>query len=265
MSTRIKKRKVAEEYPYTLRQRVAWTLSNLLILTGCYIMLYVGGVYSYVEYQRAAARGDSGLAAPQILVRAPSLPAVPAVVERHGVALAQHATMSGTVSHGALAAEQALTHVSRVERLILPSIAVDAKVIEVGWEVVEQDGQLASLWQVAEFAVGQHKGSANPGEGDNIVLAGHVGGYGQIFRDLFYVLPGDPVIVYSDGHMFHYTVSERLIVDEEGPHVTEAQRQANAQLIAPTDYEVLTMVTCWPATGPDRFMQRVIIRALPDQ
>jgi hypothetical protein len=36
-----------------------------------------------------------------------------------------------------------------------------------------------AIWQVAEYAVGQHRGSANPGEGDNIVLAGHVGGFGQ--------------------------------------------------------------------------------------
>ncbi len=151
--------------------------------------------------------------------------------------------------------------VATVERLVIPKIKVDSKVIEVGWETVEENGQLISVWQVAEFAVGQHRGSANPGEGDNIVLAGHVGGYGRVFKDLFYLQPGDEVIVYSRGQPYRYIVHERIIVDEEG--VPAEQRLANARYIAPTGYEVVTMITCWPPSGPDKFKQRVIVRALP--
>ncbi|MBO9318980.1 MAG: sortase, partial [Chloroflexus sp.] len=47
--------------------------------------------------------------------------------------------------------------VATVERLVIPKIKVDSKVIEVGWETVEENGQLISVWQVAEFAVGQHR------------------------------------------------------------------------------------------------------------
>lgn len=151
--------------------------------------------------------------------------------------------------------------VATVERLVIPKIKVDSKVIEVGWETVEENGQLISVWQVAEFAVGQHRGSANPGEGDNIVLAGHVGGYGRVFKDLFYLQPGDEVIVYSRGQPYRYIVHERIIVDEEG--VPAEQRLANARYIAPTGYEVVTMITCWPPSGPDKYKQRVIVRALP--
>ncbi|MBO9372779.1 MAG: sortase [Chloroflexus sp.] len=151
--------------------------------------------------------------------------------------------------------------VATVERLVIPKIKVDSKVIEVGWETVEENGQLISVWQVAEFAVGQHRGSANPGEGGNIVLAGHVGGYGRVFKDLFYLQPGDEVIVYSRGQPYRYIVHERIIVDEEG--VPAEQRLANARYIAPTGYEVVTMITCWPPSGPDKFKQRVIVRALP--
>lgn len=76
-----------------------------------------------------------------------------------------------------------------------------------------------------------------------------------------YVLPGDPVVLYSQGRQFLYTVSERLIVEED--KAPPEQRAANAQLIAPTDSEVVTMVTCWPPNGPDKFTQRVVIRAVP--
>jgi LPXTG-site transpeptidase (sortase) family protein len=148
-----------------------------------------------------------------------------------------------------------------VERIVIPTIKLDSKVIEVGWELLEQDGRQVAVWQVAEFAVGQHRGSANPGEGGNVVLAGHVGGYGKVFRDLYYVRPGEPIVLYSNGQQFRYTVQERLVVDEDG--APPEQRAANAQLIAPTDEELVTLVTCWPLTGPDRFKQRVIIRATP--
>ncbi|NTU80543.1 MAG: sortase, partial [Chloroflexales bacterium] len=41
------------------RQRLYWTLGNLLLFGGLYLLLYVGGVYADVEYQRLAARGDT--------------------------------------------------------------------------------------------------------------------------------------------------------------------------------------------------------------
>jgi LPXTG-site transpeptidase (sortase) family protein len=114
---------------------------------------------------------------------------------------------------------------------------------------------------VAEYAVGQHRGSSNPGEGGNVVLAGHVGGYGKVFKDLFYVNPGDQITLYSDGQQYLYTVQERLVLTEEG--VSPEQRDANAQYIAPTDHEVVTLVTCWPPKGPTKFTQRVVVRAVP--
>jgi len=252
----------------TRRRRLYWTLGNLLAIAGLYLLLYVGGVYSEIAYHRMAARGDSDIAAPQVLmgggagqadlsVRAPvALPSTaPAALPAfEAPALAGQSE----VQTGVTAPE---VHPALVERIVIPSIKVDSKVIEVGWEVVEQNGQQVAVWQVAEYAVGQHRGSANPGEGGNIVLAGHVGGFGKVFRDLFYVRPGEPVVLYSEGRQFLYTVKERLVVDEEG--VSPEQRAENARLIAPTDYEVVTLVTCWPLTGPQKYTQRVIIRAVP--
>src|SRR4029453_10716844 len=99
-----------------------------------------------------------------------------------------------------------------VTRVAIPSIGVDSKVVEVGWDVEQQDDQQVAVWQVAKYAVGQHRGSANPGQGGNVVLAGHVGGYGKVFKDLFYVKPGDQITLYSQGQQYLYTVRDRLLV-----------------------------------------------------
>lgn len=252
-----------------------WTLGNLLLFGGIYLLLYVGGIYADIEYHRMAARGDSDIEVPRRVMGELAAPIARPRPAAAGQAAASPAAQSPAALPSfdapALAAEgqiasappdaAAAAQVGTVERIVLPSIKVDSKVIEVGWDLVEQGGQQVAVWQVAEYAVGQHIGSANPGQGGNVVLAGHVGGYGKVFRDLYYVLPGDPVVLYSEGRQFEYVVTERMILDEEG--VPAAQRAANAALIGPTDHEVVTLVTCWPLTGPNKFSQRVIIRATP--
>ncbi|NTW02010.1 MAG: sortase [Oscillochloris sp.] len=257
--------------PTTSRQRLFWTLGNLLMLAGVYLLLYVGGVYVQIDYMQLAARGDNDLEAPRSTLSA-------------GISAQQASGNSSTVSYVAdptsaplfhipllnttagaisstLPAKVPAGHTSTVERLVIPSVALDYKVIEVSWSTQRVNGQDVAVWDVAEYAVGQHRNSANPGEGGNVVLAGHVGGYGHVFRDLFYVHPGEPVILYSNGQQFLYVVQDRLIVDEEG--ASAEQRAANAKLIAPTDHEVVTMITCWPPNGRDKFTQRVVVRAVP--
>lgn len=251
--------------PTTKRRRLYWTLGNLMLLSGLYLFLYVGGLYAQAQYNIMAARGDSDIEAPRILIgAAPSSDfAMLATEPVDAPAPASMPDFQAPVLNEARAGIANATHaeVSLVERLVIPSIKLDAKVIEVGWEIVEQGSERVAVWQVAEYAVGQHRGSANPGEGGNVVLAGHVGGFGQVFRDLYYVRPGEPIVLYSNGRQFLYTVEERLVVDED--EAPPEQRAENAKLIAPTDSEVVTMITCWPPTGPDKFKQRVVIRAVP--
>jgi LPXTG-site transpeptidase (sortase) family protein len=225
-----------------------------------YLLLYVGGLYTQIEYFRLAARGDSEIDAPQMVIDPAAQASLAAQPEAPPVFNIPILNSTGRVSSSVPSAEQA-AHVSAVNRVVIPSIGVDSKVIEVGWRVEEQAGQQVAVWEVAEYAVGQHKGSANPGETGNIVLAGHVGGYGKVFKDLFYVNPGDQIALYSEGQEFLYVVQEHLVVDEED--VPPEQRVANARLIEPTDHEVVTLVTCWPPKGPDRFKQRVVLRAVP--
>lgn len=237
------------------RARVLWTIGNSLMLVGAVLLLYVGGVYAQADYDRYAARGDTAVPAPR-----PSAPAVSDEPAAFTAPVLSTAGDDGRVG-GAVPSGSQADHQATITRVSIPSIGVDSKVVEVGWDVQDQDGQQVAVWQVAEYAVGQHRGSDNPGENGNIVLAGHVGGYGKVFKDLFYVKPGDQITLYSAGQQYMYVVQERLLLTEEG--VSPEQHAANAQYIAPTDHEVVTLVTCWPAKGADRFTQRVVVRAVP--
>lgn len=245
--------------PLGVMGRVLWTLGNLLMVAGLYLLLYVGGLYAEAEYYRMAARGDSDAPAPAAV----SLPASdePAAFTAPVEAPFVAPVLSNGQASGTVPAPAAAERVASVSRVVISSIGVDSKVVEVGWDVVEQNGQQLAVWQVAEYAVGQHKGSANPGEGSNLVLAGHVGGYGKVFRDLYYVKPGDEITIYSKGQEYLYVVQERLVLLEEG--VPPEQRAANARYIDPTDHEVVTLITCWPPNGKNKFTERVVVRAIP--
>ena len=237
----------------TRRGKMLWTLGNCLMLFGVLTLLYAGGLYSIDVYGRYAARGDSDV--PMVVVTEPSnQEAEPAPFV---------APMLNTSDPSATSAmtQAAPEHQSTVTRIIIPSIKVDSKVVEVGWDMQDIDGQQVPVWQVAKYAVGQHRGSANPGEGGNIVMAGHVGGFGMVFKLLYYVKPGDQITLYSNGKQYVYIVKERLLVQEEG--MPPEQRAENAKLIEPTNNEMVTLVTCWPGSGPDKFTKRVIVQAVP--
>jgi LPXTG-site transpeptidase (sortase) family protein len=239
-----------------MRARVLWTLGNLFMLIGVVLLMYVGGVYVQADYERYAARGDTDVPAPVAVSSSAEEEPAPFIAPILSAGASADGQVAGAVPDSAQAA---IT--PTVTRVAIPSIGVDSKVVEVGWDVEQKGDQQVAIWQVAKYAVGQHRGSANPGESGNIVLAGHVGGYGKVFKDLFYVKPGDSITLYSNGQQYLYTVQERLLVTEEG--VSPEQHAANAQLIAPTDHEVVTLVTCWPPSGRDKYTQRVVVQAVP--
>ncbi len=144
------------------------------------------------------------------------------------------------------------------ERLRIPAINLDARVVPVGRYTVEENGERYSVWQVADYAVGWHNTSAYPGHTGNVVLNGHHNIKGEVFRRLIDLKVGDLVMVYAGEHVYYYAVVEKHILKEKGepPEV----RRRNAQWIAPTDDERLTMVTCWPYTNNTH---RLVVVARP--
>lgn len=113
----------------------------------------------------------------------------------------------------------------RPRRLLIPAIGVDSAVVE----VFVVDG----VWQVAEYAVGYHHGSALPDQDGNTVMAGHAGLRGSVFRDLGRLQPGDEILVEAGGWQYRYHVREIK-------HVWPTQ----IEVMAPTAIPVLTLITC---------------------
>lgn len=143
-------------------------------------------------------------------------------------------------------------------RIIIPKIKVDARVIPVGWKIVERDGKRVSEWETADYAVGWHKTSAYPGGGGNIVLSGHNNIKGEVFRDLVNVESGDKVTLYVGETEYPYVVTEAFLLRETG--VSEEQQRQNTQWIMPTADERVTLVSCWPYWSNTH---RVIVIAKP--
>ena len=113
-------------------------------------------------------------------------------------------------------------------------------------------------WQVADYAAGHAALSANPGEGGNIVIAGHDDWKGQVFKNLYQARLGDQVILATPTKTYHYTITEIHYRKEAGAPLTE--RLAAGQFLAPMPEERVTLVTCWPY-GVDNY--RLIVVAKP--
>ena len=143
-------------------------------------------------------------------------------------------------------------------RIQIPSVGIDAPVVEVGYKIVEMQGVKVIEWEVAEYAAGHHNTSANPGEGGNIVITGHNDWKGEVFRTLERVKLGDEVILTSDAGVFRYRVTEIHYRKEVGVPLEE--RIATGRFLDPMPEERVTLVTCWPYGIDDH---RIIVVAKP--
>ena len=108
-------------------------------------------------------------------------------------------------------------------RIQIPSIGVDAP-------IVQGDG-----WEQLKKGVGQHIGTANPGQSGNLVLSAHNDIFGEIFRELDKLQPGDVVIVYNNQRQFTYVIT--------GTQVVEPTR---VEVMAPTPNPTITLISCYP-------------------
>jgi sortase A len=96
-------------------------------------------------------------------------------------------------------------------------------------------------------AVGVIEGTARPGEPGNIGIAGHRDSF---FRGLRHLEVGDSVSLTTLGGVAHYEVEKLEVVDPSAVRVLD-----------PTDYDALTLVTCYPFYFVGDAPQRFIVRA----
>lgn len=142
----------------------------------------------------------------------------------------------------------------------IPAIDVEAPVIEVGLQpFTTTNGSRYYQWEVPTgYLAGWHDNSARLGQPGNTVLNGHHNIYGEIFRDLVDLEVGDNLILYDQERRYVYRITETKILPERGQPLSV--RRENAQWMAPTDDERVTLITCWPYTDNSH---RVVVVAKP--
>jgi sortase A len=102
-------------------------------------------------------------------------------------------------------------------------------------------------WEQLKKGVGQYIGSADPGQPGNMVLSAHNDVYGEIFRHLDELQPGDQIIIFTLQHSFTYMVSETQIV-----------KPTDVEVMASTPDPTLTLISCYPYMIDNK---RIIVRA----
>ncbi len=121
-------------------------------------------------------------------------------------------------------------------RIQIPAISVDAP-------IVQGDG-----WEQLKKGVAQHLGTPNPGETGNVVFAAHDDIFGEIFRNLDKLQPGDTVILYTNARQYTYVVTGTQIV-----------APTRVDVMAATPNAVVTLISCYPYLIDN---QRIVVSAV---
>ncbi len=126
--------------------------------------------------------------------------------------------------------------VQQAIRIQIPAINVDAP-------IVQGDG-----WEQLKKGVAQHIGTPDPGENGNIVLSAHNDIYGEIFRNLDRLKPGDTFTLSTNQRHYTYVVT--------GTQIVEPTR---VEVMNPTPNAVVTLISCYPYLIDN---QRIVVSAV---
>ncbi len=130
----------------------------------------------------------------------------------------------------------------QASRIQIPAIKVDHP-------VVQGDG-----WEQLKKGVGQHPGTPNPGQKGNIVLSAHNDVFGEIFRDLDQLKPGDTVVIITNNYQRSYTYVVRQ---------TRLVAPTQVEVMAASNEPIVTLVSCYPYRVDNK---RIVVTAvLQDQ
>jgi LPXTG-site transpeptidase (sortase) family protein len=131
------------------------------------------------------------------------------------------------------AAQEELGQPGEPSRIVIDAVGIDQKIVSVGL-----DKKRVPI--VPDHDVGWYNLSAQPGQGDNIVLWGHVLRFRQTpkipapFARLKEVKPGATVVLYDQAGKAHdYVVKQQVWV-----------RPDEVDYILPKDKEMITLVSC---------------------
>jgi sortase A len=123
----------------------------------------------------------------------------------------------------------------QARRLQIPAIGVDNVIVQ------------GDDWEQLKKGVGQHVRSTLPGQKGNVILSAHNDIFGEIFRYLDKLSPGDEIIISTDITSFTYVVRDIAIVEP-----------TDVWVMNPTEHASATLISCYPYRINDK---RIIIFA----
>ena len=120
----------------------------------------------------------------------------------------------------------------------IPRINVNAPVV------------MGDNWEQLKKGIGQHLNTATPGQKGNMVVSAHNDIFGELFRDLDKLQPGDEVIVITQDRSYTYVVTGTQIVNPTDVHVMDQ-----------TENATLTLISCYPYRVDNK---RIVVTAVLD-
>ena len=120
-------------------------------------------------------------------------------------------------------------------RIQIPAINIDAP-------IVQGDG-----WEQLKKGVGQNVSSVNAGQNGNVILSAHNDVYGELFRFLDKLQPGDQVILYTQQRQYVYVIDRTAIVEPTA-----------VEVMASTGNPTVTLISCYPYL---KDKQRIVVFA----
>lgn len=124
----------------------------------------------------------------------------------------------------------------RPTRIVIPKLSVDAPVVP------------GDDWESLKRGAGHHPGSANPGERGNLVISAHNDIFGELFRYLDKLEPGDQFTIYDAMEReYLYEVRTKRIVEP-----------TEVSVLASSPEPLATLITCYPYLVDS---QRLVVQA----
>ncbi|MFC1959956.1 sortase [Chloroflexota bacterium] len=108
-------------------------------------------------------------------------------------------------------------------RIIIPALGIDAPVVS------------GTDWESLKRGVGHQQSTGMPGRAGNVVLSAHNDIYGELFRHLDQLSPGDEIQIYTLTQTYTYTVRDSQIVS---PYAVQVMSQ--------TQNPTTTLISCYP-------------------
>lgn len=239
------------DYRVVRRRRAVWDRALLLVevlaVIGIAGVLLVGGYFLIIESDRIEAlEAKSASIQRDAEARRPT----PSPLPELRINLADYVLPGGHVYNAGLgefnlaelpesikpAAIAQLNNAPQAERVAPQPQSPVRIVIETAKVNVNASIYGGDDWYSLQAGVGHLAGSANPGEDRNMVLSAHNDIYGEIFRYIEHLEPGDEIRVQANnGRWYTYVVYERQVV---GPR--------DVWVLEPGNEPIVTLITCHP-------------------